>query len=120
MESERAKEVPLAVNAGEAASDSKVSAEKGQQMWTMEEAFDGLCEPRKTPNSPIPTGIGIINDTAREELNLERGIRSVAFLLDYMSEDGNTSVDGSVAQGLMECLHYCASEASRLRKWHTA
>jgi hypothetical protein len=88
--------------------------ERHEQMWTLEEAFDG----DRGPKGSIPAETGIINDTSREELNLERGIRSVTFLLDYVSEDGNTTIDGYVAQGLMKCLRFCASEASRLQKWH--
>jgi hypothetical protein len=113
MKTERAQGVPDAVNAAEASSNSTASEREPEQLWTMEDAFDGLCEPRKSR-----AGIGIL-DVSRDELNLERGIRSVAFLLDYLSEDGNTAVDGCTAQGLMNCLRFCASEASRLRKWHT-
>jgi hypothetical protein len=111
MKTESAEGVPVAVNPAEATSNSTAPEREPEQLWTMEDAFDGLCEPRKSR-----AGIGII-DVSREELNLERGIRSVAFLLDYVSEDGNTAVDGYVAQGLMTCLRFCASEAARLRKW---
>jgi hypothetical protein len=72
-----------------------------EKKWTMEEAFDNLCE----------------TNGNREELNLERGIRSVAFLLSYVSEDGNTEVDGFIAEGLGKCLSFCAKESVRLRSF---
>jgi hypothetical protein len=115
MKTERANEVSVVTNEGEATSDSNVSKGKYEQMWTMEDAFDGLCGPRE---SPTPTGIGVINDTAREELNLERGIRSVAFLLSYVSENGNAEVNGFIAEGLGRCLSFCAKESARLSSFH--
>jgi hypothetical protein len=107
--------IPVAVNAGEATSDPNAPEKDTEQMWTLEDAFDGLCEPR---GSPTPTGIGVINDTAREELNLERGIRSVAFLLSYVSENGNAEVNGFIAGGLGLCLSFCAKESVRLFSFH--
>jgi hypothetical protein len=70
------------------------------QMWTMEEAFAW-------------SGFG---DVESNGLDLERGIRSVAFLLHYLSEGGNGEIDGFAAQGLGRCLTFCAKKASDLRE----
>jgi hypothetical protein len=113
MEKEQDISVAEVLAAGQ--NNSSLPEKEPEQMWTLEDAFDGLCDPRE---SPTPTGIGIINDTSREELNLERGIRSVAFLLSYVSEDGNAKVDGFIAEGLGLCLKFCAKESVRLLSFH--
>jgi hypothetical protein len=102
MKTERANEASVAVNAGEAASDSNVSKEKHEQMWTMDDAFGW-------------NGYGSLET---DGLDLERGIRSVAFLLEYLSAGGNEELDGFVAYGLGECLSFCAKKSARLQRRH--
>ncbi len=80
--------------------DVSVGYLPAHKMWTMEDAFAW-------------SGFG---DFESNGLDLERGIRSVAFLLDYLSEGGNEEIDGFVAQGLGRCLTFCAKKASGLRK----
>jgi hypothetical protein len=43
-------------------------------------------------------------------LDLEKAIRSVAYLLEWSSCDGNQPVDGNAACGLHYLLHQCADE----------
>ncbi|HXN99303.1 MAG TPA: hypothetical protein VN881_09540 [Candidatus Acidoferrales bacterium] len=73
-----------------------------ERMWTMRDAF-----------AAAP---GTMFDLETQELGVERGIRSVAFLLKYMSEDGNEEIEGYVAQGLGLCLDFCADQADRVRE----
>ncbi len=43
-------------------------------------------------------------------LNLKRGILAVAFLLTWLSDMGNQSVDGNAVNALAYILKYCAAE----------
>jgi hypothetical protein len=78
----------------------RLPAHPQEQMWTMEDAFewDGF------------------DDLKSAGLDLERGIRSVAFLLQYLSEGGNEEIDGFVAQGLGRCLNFCPEKSAHLRE----
>ena len=48
-------------------------------------------------------------------VNLERGVRAVAFLLTWCSEIGNEPVDGNAANGLARILDCCADYIKRSR-----
>jgi hypothetical protein len=97
---ERDREVPVGDASAESANNSNLPEKEPEQMWTMEDAFDW-------------DGGG---DLKSAGLDLERGIRSVAFLLHYLSDAGNETIDGYVAQGLGRCLNFCAKQASDLRE----
>ncbi len=77
-----------------------LAAHPQERMWTMEDAFswDGT------------------RSMESDELDLERGVRSVAFLLQYLSEGGNEEIDGFVAQDLGRCLNFCAEKSAHLRE----
>ncbi|MGH9735979.1 MAG: hypothetical protein ACRD8A_15470 [Candidatus Acidiferrales bacterium] len=95
-------------------------ADKGQQSgavewaedrFTIEEAFDYFHVPRekRRPGREFsPEG---------SELNDERCVRSVAFLLNYLSSAGNDDVHGMVAYGLGQILECCADESFRVAKF---
>ncbi len=80
----------------------RLPAHPREQMWTMEDAFDW-------------DGGGNLKSAG---LDLERGIRSVAFLLQYLSDGGNEEIDGFVAEGLGKCLTFCAKKVSDLQLTH--
>jgi hypothetical protein len=42
------------------------------------------------------------------DLNLERSLRSIALLLNTLTEDGNKPLDGSVAKSFGDALRTCA------------
>jgi hypothetical protein len=67
-------------------------------MYTVEQAFDYFYGPTSSD--------------ARTELNDERAIRAVAFLLSYCSEHGNQSIDGNAANGLARILELRATHSS--------
>ena len=73
-----------------------VPQEPGSSRFTLEEAFDYF---------EIPEGDRNPSDSPR---NVERAIRSVAFLLEWLSQHGNEPVDGFTAHGLAEILGRCA------------
>jgi hypothetical protein len=83
-------------------SNSRLPEAQPEQMWTMEDAFEW-------------DGYGSLKT---DGLDLERGIRSVAFLLEYLSEAGNKEIAGFVAQGLGRCLSFCANKSAHLQKRH--
>ena len=65
--------------------------------FTIEDAFDYLSTPA-------------CNES---ELQNERCVRAVAFLLHYCSEVGNEEVQGFAAHGLAHILEKCASNMAR-------
>ncbi len=85
-----------------------LSAKKGQrkraakhrtaEKYTMEKAFDYFYGPTSSD--------------AHTELNDERAIRAVAFLLSYCSEHGNQNVDGWAANGLARILELRATRTA--------
>jgi len=56
-------------------------------------------------------------NTAKNTFDLEKAIRSVAYLLDWYGQAGNEPVPGRVAQGLSETLNHCAEEIRWLFTW---
>ena len=82
-------------------------SEQAEKRYTLEEAFDYFM----TPPDENP-------DTS--QINNERCIRAVAFLLHYCSNHGNDDVYGWTAHGLGYVLEQCASDVRRPdehRKW---
>jgi hypothetical protein len=71
------------------------------QKFTLAEAFDYF-------NIPDHSGTPELTD-----INLERAIRSVSFLLYWMSHHGNEQVDGYVAHGLAYIVERCAEGVKR-------
>lgn len=67
------------------------------EKFTLEEAFDyfHISEDDRDPSV--------------SSRNLERVVRSVAFLLEWCSEHGNESVEGFTAHGLARILDRCAN-----------
>ena len=51
-------------------------------------------------------------DPSISSMNLERAIRAVAFLLEWLSQHGNESVDGFTAHGLAQILDRCADKVA--------
>jgi hypothetical protein len=68
---------------------------------TLEDAFDYFN---------VPDGADTPELT---DINLERALRSVTFLLEWLSHHGNESVDGFVAHGLAQVLDRCAQGVRR-------
>jgi hypothetical protein len=70
-------------------------ADKSEK-FTLEEAFDyfHISDDDKDPSV--------------SSRNLERAVRSVTFLLEWLSEHGNESVEGFTAHGLARILDRCA------------
>lgn len=50
------------------------------------------------------------NDPRNARLDLEKSIRSVAYLLHILSDCGNCRVDGFTAEGLASALDHCAAQ----------
>ncbi len=73
------------------------------QKVTLAEAFDYFNVPDQS-SSPELT-----------EINLERALRSVTFLLEWLSHHGNEAVDGFAAHGLAQVLDRCAERVSHPR-----
>lgn len=73
---------------------------KSEELFTMSQAMDAFYSPD-----------GVDEETA----NLERAFLGVSFLLDYLSESGNESVNAIAAQGLGRCLFAAAQNMARLR-----
>jgi hypothetical protein len=53
------------------------------------------------------------SDRGEGEFQNERCVRSVAYLLHYLSNYGNSDVDGSAVTGLGRALEACAEEMAR-------
>ena len=71
-----------------------------EKKFTIADAVDYLTD------SPTPDGQP--DGHIQEEFNGERVIRSVAFLLDYLSDGGNEYVYGFAVSGLADALKTCA------------
>ena len=77
------------------------------QRFTLADAFDYF----EIPDDDYPS---------ESELNNERCVRAVAFLLHYCSEHGNEPIEGSAAHGLAKVLEKCAADISHVkahREW---
>jgi hypothetical protein len=68
------------------------------EKYTLAEAFDYFQGPSDREQ--------------HDRLNVERGLRSVAFLLTWCSDIGNQPVDGNAANGLARILELCADRAA--------
>jgi hypothetical protein len=53
-------------------------------------------------------------------LNVERALRSTAFLLAWNTDNGNEPLDGPVAYGLSRVLDNCAEEVAAMREFFMA
>ena len=74
--------------------------ESTEKKYTLAEAFDYFVT---LGDEQPPTS----------QINNERCIRAVAFLLHYCSQHGNADVYGFIAHGLAHVLEQCASEVER-------
>jgi hypothetical protein len=77
------------------------------QRFTLADAFDYF----EIPDDDYPS---------ESELNNERCVRAVAFLLHYCSEHGNEPIEGFAAHGLAKVLEKCAAYISHVkahREW---
>ena len=64
----------------------------------------------------MPADLETIFSTSNDNgLNLEKAIRSVAYLLEWASNLGNDPVDGNLCNGLAVALQKCADQAPRLQ-----
>lgn len=60
--------------------------------------------------------LSVVFSTSNDNgLNLEKAIRSAAYLLEWASNLGNDPVDGNICNGLAIALQKCADQAPRLQ-----
>ncbi len=52
-------------------------------------------------------------------MNVEKALRSAAFLIDWTSDVGNKPLDGDLAFAVMVVLGHCETEVAEERAWIT-
>ena len=81
----------------------KLTPRRREATFTLDQAFDCAWQP------------GQQDPRALDTLNVERAVRSVALLLDWASELGNTDVEGRTAGGLADVLNLAAERIAQVR-----
>src|SRR6202021_1794002 len=80
-----------------------------------EEATRLYNEPRILPLEDAFSWDHTDDSVETRELNVERGIRSVAFLLEYLAQ-GINPISEWATLGLASCLDFCADEAASAQR----
>ncbi len=70
-----------------------------ERKFTLEQAFDYFYTPREANGDP-----------REDSLNLERGLRAIAFIIHWQTEIGNEPLDGNMANGFAYLLESMAGK----------